>query len=551
LLFLNISSNDALLVKRDNSSSMGSWEEVGRTGVSAMHITLIQPTKILIIDKAEKNPDAVYPDGRFAFTTEYDLKTNTFRVLTLSTNTFCSAGSYLANGTLIESGGAEDTFGAAAGFQSVRLFTPCDSSSNTCDWMEFPLYLDSARWYNTMTSLPDGRIFNIGGSIKAVAINENNVSNPTYEFYPKEGKSIPIQFLLNTMPYNLYPVVIVLPGPPEQNWLYMAANRKAQIWDYVKQTVVMTLPDIPGGPRTYPCTGTSTLLPLRYENNYKPEIIACGGSAEPFAPDSVTDKDCVRLDLSQKNLSWVSEPFGDLPTGRLMSDVIHMPDGKLLFLNGAGQGYAGWDKGTPTDRLHVASNPIKTPLLYDPNAPLGSRFTKMADAKYVRVYHSTAMLIPDGRVFVAGSNPNGAYCDNCEYPTEYRVEIFTPPNLLNGVPRPTIKSVAGLSTFNTLTAISVTYGQTITVLVDLNDNSPTFTAAIIHKGFITHSQHMSARYVSLKVESKIPTKTGYAIDVTLPPNPNIMPPGRHIYLYVLNKGTPADTGVELNLQIKT
>ncbi|CAG8713680.1 7788_t:CDS:2, partial [Acaulospora colombiana] len=390
-------------------------------------------------------------------------------------------------------------------------------------------------------SLPDGRIFNLGGSKKATAINGDNVTNPTYEFYPGDSQSTTIQFLVDTLPYNLYPAVILLPGPPGQNWLYMAANRKAQIWDYVKQTVVKTLPDIPGGPRTYPCTGTSTLLPLSYENNYNAEIIVCGGSSEPFAPDSVTDKDCVRLDLSQTNLTWVSEPFGDLPTGRLMADVIHMPDGKLLFVNGAGQGYAGWDKGTPTNRLHVASQPMKTPLLYDPKAPLGSRFTRMAESQYVRVYHSTATLIPDGRVFVAGSNPNNEYCDICEYPTEYRVEIFTPPYLLNGVPRPTVKNIAGFATFNTLTAIPVTYGQTITVLVDVNDNSANFTACIIHKGFITHSQHMSARYVSLKVENTIPTKTGYAIDVTLPPNPNIIPPGRHIYLYVLNKGTPADT----------
>ncbi|CAJ0843202.1 19384_t:CDS:2 [Entrophospora sp. SA101] len=92
-----------------DNSIKGTWEEVGRTGVSAMHCVLVRPTKMLIIDKAQKNPEAKYPDESYAYTTEYDLVTNTFRILTLNTNTFCSAGSFLENGTLIETGGAENT----------------------------------------------------------------------------------------------------------------------------------------------------------------------------------------------------------------------------------------------------------------------------------------------------------------------------------------------------------------------------------------------------------------------------------------------------------
>ncbi|CAG8564528.1 9152_t:CDS:2 [Racocetra fulgida] len=268
----------------------------------------------------------MYPDGRYAYSSEYDLTTGKSRTLNLKTNTFCSAGSFIENGTLIESGGAENISGAQAGFQSVRLFNSCDDGS--CDWLEFPVYLNIARWYNTMVTLPD---------------------------------------------------------------------------------------DIPGGPRTYPVTGTIFLLPLHYENNYTAEIVACGGSAD-VTPESESDNDCARLNLAQPDGDWTLEPFGDFETGRLMGDHIHMPDGKVLIVNGAGMGYA--DEGNITDRQHAASLPQKVPLLYDPKAPLGSRFTRMAEAKYVRVYHSTATLIPDGTVFVAGSNPNALVCDICEYPTE-------------------------------------------------------------------------------------------------------------------------------------
>ncbi|KAF0551162.1 galactose oxidase [Gigaspora margarita] len=91
---------------------------------------------------AEKDPDAVYPDGHYAFSSEYDLTTGKSRTLNLKANTFCSAGSFFENSTLIESGGAENT------------------------WLEFLEYMDSARWYTTMVTLPDGRVFNIGGSKK-------------------------------------------------------------------------------------------------------------------------------------------------------------------------------------------------------------------------------------------------------------------------------------------------------------------------------------------------------------------------------------------------
>jgi hypothetical protein len=242
-----------------------------------------------------------------------------------------------------------------------------------------------------------------------------------------------------------------------------------------------------------------------------------------------------------------------MPKGRIMGDAVILPDGKVLIVNGASVGYAGYDKGSIQNRINVASVPSTTPLLYDPKAPKGARWTKLANDPISRVYHSTATLIPDGTVFVAGSNPNGVYCDTCKYPTEYRAEIFTPPYLLNGTPKPVIKSLAGLSELNGMTAIPVTYSQLVTVIIDLVDPTTTVTAndfivSLIHMGFMTHSQHMSSRYVKLKVENLIHTETGYAIDITMPPNPNIFIPGRHNYLFVTYKGTPAVTAVEVNLQ---
>lgn len=84
----------------------GAFKVVGNTGVAAQHIALVTPTKMLIIDKAEANPVKL-PSGISAYNAEYDLVTNNIRLLDVSTNTFCSGGGFLPNGTMISAGGAE------------------------------------------------------------------------------------------------------------------------------------------------------------------------------------------------------------------------------------------------------------------------------------------------------------------------------------------------------------------------------------------------------------------------------------------------------------
>ncbi|CAG8521139.1 17186_t:CDS:2, partial [Cetraspora pellucida] len=489
------------------------------TGVGAMHAALVRPTKVVLIDRVELNV-AQTENGTSAFSSEYDLLTNKYRVLNLATNTFCSAGSFMPNGTLLETGGDIIVGNIGAGSQSLRMFTGCDD--HKCDWTEYKNYMSTSRWYNTMVKLPDGRVMNFGGCTKATNANTQEINNPTFEFFPNNGNS--------------------------QTWLFISANKKAQIWDYINNTVVKTLPDVPGSPRTYPLTGSSTLLPLNYANNYAAMIIFCGGSFD-LKPEGLADGTCARIDLSKDNATWEIEDFGNPAQPRVMADGVLMPDGKLLYINGAANGFAGWDTGTPTNRLHSAQNPIKTPFLYDPLAKNGSRWTTLASSTIVRVYHSNAFLTPDGTVFVSGSNPNSPSCPTCEYPTEYRVERFTPPYLLTGAPRATLKTVAGTTSINGLTAIEVNYNQVVTIVVNLNlQSGVNFTACLIHHGFVTHSNHMSQRMVILKVENVIPTDKGYAVDVTMPPNENMMPPGRNTYLYILSNGVPADTAAEVDLK---
>jgi hypothetical protein len=101
-----------------------------------------------------------------------------------------------------------------------------------------------------------------------------------------------------------------------------------------------------------------------------------------------------------------------------MSDMILLPNGDVLLINGAALGTAGWEYGR---------NPVLNPFLYKPDGVIGERFKIQNPSTIPRVYHSTAILLRDGRILVAGSNPHVGYdFQNVVFPTELRLEAFAP-----------------------------------------------------------------------------------------------------------------------------
>ncbi|CAG8674055.1 7989_t:CDS:2 [Dentiscutata erythropus] len=537
VLFPNVSS-----APKKKSSNYKILKE--NSGIAAMHIVVTSPTKIIIIDKVQNNP-IFLKDGSPVSSLEYDLTDGSKRFLPLHSNTFCSSGGFLGNGTLVSTGGAEpvpdDKF--KSGFTSLRFIDPCQDGK--CEWSENLNGMSSHRWYSTSTTLSDGRLIILGGSIKSTSVNSEATNNPTYEFFPRDDpKSIPFPFLVETLPFNLYPMVHLMPGPKNQTLLFVFANKDGMIFDWNKNKIVKRLPSLKGSSRSYPLTGTSVMLPLRPENNYKPQILICGGN-EKMDPKNGAENSCGKIDLSDLDKAdWELDNFGGLP--RVMPDCVILADGKTLFLNGAGNGTAGYSS---SNNKHLkADNPVLTPVLYDDQKPLGKRFKKLDPSTIPRLYHSVATLIPDGRVFIAGSSPQATVVlKGVKFPTEYRIELFSPPYLSLNQARATIKSVAGSSKINQ-GPIEVNYDNPVEVSVDISDNKPKFTAALVHYGFITHSTHMSQRYVVCIVQNVTSKDNGYTMNVVMPPNGNIIAPGPG-YLYILNKGVPGESAVHLHLKL--
>jgi hypothetical protein len=191
---------------------------------------------------------------------------------------------------------------------------------------------------------------------------------------------------------------------------------------------------------------------------------------------------------------------------RVMPDVVLLPDATVLVMNGSSTGVA--DDGI---------TPVFGADLYDPAT--GS-WAAMRPMRVPRLYHSTALLLPDGRVLTAGKdeefNP-----DPFKY-SEYRIEIFSPPYLFRGL-RPAITNAPG----------SITYGASFAVQTP--NGAAISAAALIRPGAVTHSFNANQRYVGLSIISH----TAGSVTLQAPPTSTIAPPGHYMLFLLNNAGVPS------------
>ncbi|XWS14498.1 hypothetical protein CRYUN_Cryun35bG0014700 [Craigia yunnanensis] len=520
------------------SAADGQWQLLQKSiGIAAMHMQLLRNDRVVMFDRTDFGPSNLpFPNGKCrndptdtapkvdctAHSAEYDVLTNKFRALTVQTDVWCSSGAIMPDGNLVQTGGFND------GERRVRVFTPC----MTCDWQEIPNGLVAKRWYASNHILPDGRQIIVGGRRQF-----------NYEFVPKNiaTNTFNLPFLSETndrgVENNLYPFVFL----NVDGNLFIFANNRAILLDYVTNKVVKTYPTIPGGdPRSYPSTGSAVLLPL---NNLKApaiqaEVLVCGGAPKGSYVQALRGKfigalnTCARIKITDPNPQWVMET---MPLARVMGDMVLLPNGNVLLINGAGTGSAGWELGR---------NPVLSPVLYRPDNKIGTRFETQNPTTIPRMYHSTAALLRDGRVLVGGSNPNTFYnFTGVLFPTELSLEAFSPAYLDAQFSklRPTIvapKSSSGIKYGKKLTVQVVIRGKVAQNLVSVTMVAPAFN---------THSFSMNQRLLDLR-NDKITAlgKSSYNIDVTTPRSGNLAPGGFYL-LFVIHQGIPSQ-GIWVKLQ---
>ncbi|KAK4543420.1 hypothetical protein LTR36_005563 [Oleoguttula mirabilis] len=495
-----------------------------------MHAALMPNGRVVFLDKVENYTQLKLGDGYYAYSAEYDPATNQVVPLAYKTNAFCSGGSFLANGTLLNVGGnapltwLDPTMGD--GFQGIRYLTrsASDARFDGDDWVEPGNQLNTARWYASVQTMPDGTLFVASGSLNGLDPTVLANNNPTYEILDSDGTtqgaSITMPLLVKAQPYYMYPLLHLL----NDGTLFAFVSKSSEIFDAAKSQTVKTFPDLPGDYRTYPNTGGSVLLPLSSSTDWTSDVIICGGGAYQDIT-SPTDASCGRINPYAANAEWEMDA---MPSGRGMVEGTLLPDGTVLWLNGANHGAEGFN---------LATDPALEALIYDPSAPLGQRWTTGAATTIPRLYHSVALLLLDGTLLLAGSNPDqmpivAPATDPQGFATEFRVEIYTPPYLsgANADRRPT-----DITLSNTLLSAN---GQQFTIAFTAPANAQGVKVALYHGGFVTHALHMSHRMLFLDAEGfEIGKATQQLLTVTGPPNNGVAPPGPYV-VYVVVDGVP-------------
>ncbi|KAK4853061.1 hypothetical protein QYF36_003174 [Acer negundo] len=532
----------------------GKWELVSQnSGVSAMHAILLPKiNKVLMYDATiwrvskfplppQKMPcHMVDPVNKiqdcWCHSVLFDIETSQLQALKIETDTWCSSGGLTVDGNLVSTGGFRK------GANTARYLSTCEN----CDWKEYPTALAEPRWYATQVTLPDGGFVVVGGRDAF-----------SYEYIPQEGlsnkKAIFFPFLRDTsdnlplgnnqffrIENNLYPFVhLVTDGN-----LFIFANNRSMLFNPAANKVVREYPALSGGSRNYPSSGMSVLLPIKlYVDN--PEVIpadvlVCGGAQwdayffvetrKQFLPAL---RDCGRLSLMKPNAVWKKEV---MPSPRVMGDMTILPTGDVLMINGAKTGTSAWG---------YAEEPNFVPVLYKSKAKRGNRFHELAAGTIPRMYHSSSVLLPDGKVLIAGSNTNNGYLYDVKYPTELRVEKFSPPYL-----NPKLAKLRQEIVVDTSNKV-INYGKRFRVNVrseELGLNKTDIKVTMFAPAFTTHGISMNQRLLMLGTVDVINNVWPgiHSIIAAAPPSGKVAPPGYYL-LYVVYKEVPS---VAMWVQIK-
>jgi len=408
----------------------------------------------------------------------------------LTYDVFCSGTAALPDGrSLIVGGTSTYTASSFTGENRASIFNPATGQFVQSQNMH------DGRWYATATALGDGRIMAMSG------LNKSAGTSRTIEIYDLRnagaGWSAP-----TSVPFTppLYPRVALLPNG---NVFYTgqgsgAANTNG--WMFNPATGGWTLSVATTMNRTY---GSAVLLPL-LPPNYTPRVMNFGGGNPGTASTEI-------IDLSVPSPTWIPGP--SMSTGRIQMNAISLPDGRVLAEGGSVNNESPNRAG-------------KTADLYD---PVSNNMSSAGTAAYSRLYHSTALLLPDATVVSMGSNPGkrGGY--------EPAIEIYTPPYLYDSndhlitAQRPQIASQPFTAPLAYNAPFQVSY----------TSSAPIASAVLVRLGSATHAFNMEQRVIGLCGATAPCSALSNTLNLTTPPNGNIAPPGYYMLFLIDSAGVPS------------
>ncbi|MGH7579624.1 MAG: galactose oxidase-like domain-containing protein [Gemmatimonadales bacterium] len=435
----------AAITLQTTANEMGQWTAPVDWPIVAIHTMLLPDGRVLAIN-------------RFNAPQIWDPANGTFKPVPAPANLFCAGHALLPDGQVFLAGGhISDNHG----LPNITLF-----SATTEAWTSLPA-MPKGRWYPTTTVMGNGDVVILAGKDQGA----NEVPIPDLW---SNGTLRSLTGAPQPLPY--YPRAFLTPdgrvyvAGPTKPTRYLTTSGNGS-WSNGPTRV--------GEARQY---GSAVM----YDDG---KILYAGGN-QPPAPVTNTAE---IIDLNQASPSWSFT--GSMAHGRRHLNLTVLPNGEVLATSGVG----GNVFNDTNLGVHAAE-------MWNPET---GQWRTMASSAITRGYHSSSLLLPDGRVLHAGSG------EGAGAPNQLNAEFFSPPYLLRGS-RPEITSAPA----------DVAYGAAFRVLTP--QASSIARVSLIRLGAVTHAFDENQRFQWLSY-----TADATGLDVTAPSSANRAPPG-HYMVFILD-----------------
>lgn len=372
--------------------------------------------------------------------------------------------------------------------------------------------LTTPRWYPTLVSMNGGNVLAVSGlDGHGQIINGNNevYEQSTGKWYDKEA--------LNRF-FPTYPQLFRL---KDGRMFYSGANtgygstskgRQPGIWDLTnnkfQKVTGLREPELNE-------TATSFLLPPAQDQ----KVAFVGGGEDGEGPISTGRMD-VTTNLMGKDPKYM--PGMDMPRPARYFSAVSLPNDTTLITGGSSD-----YRGEKQSDLHQSR-------LYDTAT---GKLAYAAPNEIGRDYHSSALLLPDGRVMTMGSDPLFSDKEG-KMPGvfETRIEIYTPPYLHTGTPRPVIDAAPSVVKRGT------------TFRVKSTSKYPIVKARLMRPSAVSHQMDTEQRSVAVDVSTTgdcLGTAEscceggGCDLDLSLAKPEGLTPSGPYMLMLVDSLGVPS------------
>ncbi|WP_018682977.1 fibronectin type III domain-containing protein [Actinokineospora enzanensis] len=448
-----------------SAAPQGQWAPAMNWPFVAVHMIALNNGKYILWDGWHQ-PEPTYL---------WDPVANTFTTITAPDSIFCAANAHLPDGRVLVVGGYGVVSTGELGIKDTTIFDPATNAWSRVADMHYP------RWYPSITELPDGRYVTISGN---TADAYTWAEHP--EVYDPGNNTWTVLSNVNTSQIHEveYPFAYLAPngkvftmGPSEDVSYWLDVDN--QTWTPVGASGVVN--------------GSSTM--------YRPGKILYSGGSTTVSDGAPAMANTAVIDLTAPTPAW--RRTASMNIARDFHTLTTMADGKVLAVGGA-----------PSSDQGKLNTNILTAEIWDPATEQWSTAASMA---VPRQYHQTALLMPDGRVLVAG----GGHHISATVPGQLSAQIYSPPYLSNG-PRPTITGAPA----------STAYAQTISVSTP--DAANISAVNLVSMGADTHQSDMDQRFVPLQY-----TKGAGKLDIQTPAGATLAPPGDYMLFLVNDAGVPS------------